>query len=86
MDIERARHWITTARRMFRVLPEPPEIVPLWAALVEKSRVTGFRAHDARYVAMMQAHGINRLMTYNVKHFAAYSITIIDPAAAAPTN
>ena len=52
-----------------------------WVSLVELYGVTGFRAHDARYVAMMQIYDIRHLMTYNVKHFASYPITIIDPAA-----
>lgn len=62
------------------MLVEPPKMLETWAALVERHEVKGFRAHDARYVALMQLHGITRLMTYNVKHFQDYGITLLDPA------
>ena len=83
MDIARVRQWIATFQRMFCLLSEPPEIVRTWAALVEQHAIKGFRAHDARYVAMMQLRGIQRLLTYNVKHFDQFPITILDPGTLA---
>ena len=50
-----------------------------WEDLVDHYAVTGFRAHDARYVAMMQLCGIQRFLTYNVKHFEQFPIAILDP-------
>jgi len=79
MDSAHARPWITTFQRMFRLLSEPAEIVRTWADLVDRYAVSGFRAHDARYVAMMQLHGISQLLTYNIKHFDQFPITILDP-------
>src|SRR5579863_6048530 len=67
MDIGRARQWIANFLRMFPLLPEAGELVRIWAAVVEKYGVKGFRAHDARYVALMQVHRVGKLMTYNVK-------------------
>ena len=80
MRIGRARQWIAATQNIFRLLVEPPKMLETWAALVERHEVKGFRAHDARYVALMQLHGITRLMTYNVKHFQDYGITLLDPA------
>jgi predicted nucleic acid-binding protein len=80
MDIARVRMWIAASQHYYRLLPEPEKILPTWAALVEMHQVKGFRAHDARYVAMMQLHGITHLMTYNVSHFQDYGISILDPS------
>jgi predicted nucleic acid-binding protein len=79
MDTPRARVWILNFLRMFPLLSEPSELVGTWADLVARYDVKGFRAHDARYVAMMQLHGIQRLLTYNVKHFDPFPISILDP-------
>ncbi len=86
MNIARARLWITTCQRMFRVLPEPLNLLTTWGNLVETYAITGFRAHDARYVAMMQVHGIRQIITYNAKHFASYPITVINPAVVGKAN
>jgi len=86
MEITRAKQWLTVCKRIFPMLDESPEIVSIWESLVEKFGVKGFRAHDARYVAMMQLHGIDQFMTYNVKHFSCFPINILDPAASESSN
>ena len=86
MSVSSAKQWIAACSRMFHLLQEPAELVEAWATLVEKYGVTGFRAHDARYVALMQLHGITHFMTYNVKHFSNYPINIVDPSAGKPSN
>lgn len=63
METDRASQWIEKFFRMFPLMHETPEVARLWAALVEKHGVKGFRANDARYVALMQARGIDKLMT-----------------------
>jgi hypothetical protein len=43
--------------------------------------VSGKKAHDARLVAAMLAHGLSRLLTFNVSDFARYpGITVLEPA------
>jgi len=79
MEIERARSWIGNCLRMFPLLPEPAQLVRAWVAIVEKYGIKGFRAHDARYVALMQLQGLDKIMTYNVRDFAVFPIKIIDP-------
>ncbi|MCL2647184.1 MAG: hypothetical protein FWD61_09285 [Phycisphaerales bacterium] len=66
---------------LYQVIPEPPEMLAAWTNLVAKYQITGFRVHDVRYVAMMQLCRISHLMTYNVKHYQRFPITIVDPAA-----
>jgi predicted nucleic acid-binding protein len=79
-DGSRANRWLGRYVRLFRFLPEPLELFQNWTALITKHDVRGFRPHDARYVAMMQLQGITQLMTYNVKHFQDYGISILDPS------
>jgi predicted nucleic acid-binding protein len=79
MDPERAQQWSTLFRRMFALLPDPVELLDVWQELVRKHQVAGFQCHDTRYVAAMQCHGIQELLTYNVAHFRRYPITVTDP-------
>jgi predicted nucleic acid-binding protein len=42
--------------------------------------VKGKTAHDARLVAAMRRHGVNRLLTFNASHFARFAgITVLTP-------
>jgi predicted nucleic acid-binding protein len=56
----------------FAVLPDGPRILPRWQQLVVQHQIVGKNAHDARLVATMLVHGINRLLTFNTADFARY--------------
>lgn len=79
MNGERASRWIRRYCRLFHFVDEPPTLFEKWVALVEAHNVRGFRAHDARHAALMQALGIARIMTYNVSHFAGFGVAVINP-------
>ena len=65
---------------VFPLLPDPPTICPLWKDLVEHYKIIGKQVHDARLVAVMLAHGVTNLLTFNVTHFTRFSeITVLDP-------
>ena len=70
--------------RIVRLLPplaEPVDVLNRWRELVVLHNVSGKPAHDARLVAVMLAHGVNRILTHNVADFARYAeITPITPA------
>ena len=68
-------------RRRFTLLPDREELSTLWQALVEAHGVTGFRAHDVRFVAAMQSYGIARLLTFNADDFRGLPVTTLDPAS-----
>jgi predicted nucleic acid-binding protein len=53
-------------------LPEPPDVADRWLRLVTRYSVSGKPAHDARLVALMEAHGVRRLLTLNPGDFARY--------------
>jgi predicted nucleic acid-binding protein len=75
-----------TFKTALQLLPDMPAIFTHWERIVVTYGVQGKQAHDARLVAVMKAHGINQLLTFNVGDFAPFAsgegITVVDPAAA----
>jgi predicted nucleic acid-binding protein len=56
---------LARARRVFHILAEGDEIHREWESLVAHHQVLGKAAYDARLVAAMRVHGIQRILTYN---------------------
>ena len=51
-----------------------------WRQLVSQYGVNGKQVHDARLVAVMLAHSIPNLVTFNTTDFSRYPvITLVDP-------
>jgi predicted nucleic acid-binding protein len=68
-------------KRIFRLLPETPEIYPVWESLVLQYQVAGKPAHDARLVAAMRVHGIASILTFDKSGFSRYAgIEVLHPA------
>ena len=63
----------------FQLIPDNAAIYPEWESLVTQLGVSGATAHDARYVAAMNVHGITHLLTYNKDHFKRFPITALLP-------
>jgi predicted nucleic acid-binding protein len=64
----------------FPLLPDSPDTLPNWLALVKAHDIKGKKVHDARLVAVMQAHGVAHLLTFNAGDFKSFtSITALDP-------
>lgn len=62
-------------------LPEPADIGAHWRKLANRHGVKGVRAHDARLVALMEAHGLAHVLTLNREDFEGYDgISILLPA------
>lgn len=57
---------------VFSCLPEPPDMADRWREVVSRHHVLGRPAHDARLVALMQAHDVKQLLTLNTGDFARY--------------
>jgi predicted nucleic acid-binding protein len=65
---------------IFTLLHDTPVIFPEWERLITQHQVSGKNAHDARLVAAMIVHGINRILTFNVSDFRRYqNIIVLDP-------
>jgi predicted nucleic acid-binding protein len=80
MTTEQASQWLRFFQRRFTLLLDREDLLVHWHALVQTLGVTGLKSHDARLVAAMQSYGIGRLLTFNVKNFTGFSITLVDPA------
>ena len=73
---------LRTIEETFTLLGEPRTTYSLWRHLVVTHAVQGKQVHDARLVALMQAHGITQILTLNGKDFTRYpGITPIEPAS-----
>jgi predicted nucleic acid-binding protein len=79
--------WAPTAARealagmmaRFPLAPETPDVFDEWWRLVATG-VSGKRTHDARLVALMHVHGIERVLTFNVDDFAGFDrVTPVGP-------
>lgn len=65
---------------LFPLLPEVPEIYPHWRTLMETIDLRGRQVYDARLVAIMLAHGITHILTFNANHFRRFpGITVVEP-------
>ncbi len=80
----------TTAQALAELLPEftlhpdPPDLLERWLDLVTRFNVVGVRAHDARIAALMLAHGLRYVLTFNAGDFDRYpDLICLDPEAIA---
>ena len=64
----------------FTLLDDKPTLFLEWEVLVSVFACQGKVAHDARYVAAMRTHGLNHLLTFNVRDIARYpGLTVLNP-------
>ncbi len=68
--------------RFCRLLPDSLATHQEWRELISTQAVMGVEIHDARLVATMKVHQIDRLLTSNVRDFNRYQsqISIVTPA------
>lgn len=77
---ERTAQEVTDLQRRFPMLPDTPEIFVRWMDLVKRLPVHGKRVHDARLVAVLEAHEIEHLITFNTADFKVFSsLLLVDP-------
>src|SRR5215831_14033972 len=55
--------------RNFELLPDSREVHDRWRLLLVTHGIQGVQVHDARLAASMYVHGVNRLLTINVRDF-----------------
>ena len=69
----------------FTVLPDSPEAFRQWRRLIVLHEVKGAKVHDARLAAIMLAHGITRILTFNAGDFRRYiNVAVLDPSSFVP--
>lgn len=71
---------LTRLEAVFDLLPDLPAIHDEWRQVVLSVGVRGRQVHDAHLVAVMKAHGITHLLTFNDADFRRYpGITVVHP-------
>jgi predicted nucleic acid-binding protein len=81
LSVEAAEFHLVSFERLFVRLTENEQVYLNWRDLVITQKVIGVKVHDAKLVALMTVHGIDKLLTFNTKDFMRYSqIEAVDPA------
>ena len=81
LTTEEAESDLQKFEQLFVWLAEPADVGRRWRALVNKHKVRGRQAHDARLAAFMNAHGLTTILTLNAADFARYDgITCLLPS------
>lgn len=82
-DLARCNAAVSLLLVSFDFLPDTAAIFDEWRRLVTAFGVSGVQVHDARLVAVMKAHDIGSILTFNAKHFrrfeAGENIEVVDP-------
>jgi predicted nucleic acid-binding protein len=66
--------------KLFRLLPQRPDVLGVWREIVTTYGVLGKKAHDAHLVAVMQAYGVTGILTFNGADFVRFrGIAVIEP-------
>lgn len=55
-----------------RLLPDSLTVHREWRRLLVTHNVSGVQVHDARLVAVLRVHGVQRVLTFNDRDFARY--------------
>jgi predicted nucleic acid-binding protein len=77
---ERTTNEVVELQKRFPLLPDTPEVFTRWLGLVKQLPIHGKRVHDARLVAVLQAHAVENLITFNTSDFAAFpALSLVDP-------
>jgi predicted nucleic acid-binding protein len=86
LDVAVVASAVAEIERTFALLlADEATVYEQWKRLIVEQRVTGRRVFDARLVAVMLAHGIARLLTFNGADFAGLGIAILEPLAVSST-
>ena len=82
LSVPDCRVQVDRIKRVFLLRPDSGRLFDEWDALVEAHACRGRVSYDARLVAAMRTHGVNRLLTFNGSDFARFpGVTVVDPAA-----
>ncbi len=82
-EVDRLAHVI---ERDFEFLPDSREVHDRWRSLLVTNNIQGVQVHDARLAASMYVHGIEYLLTMNIRDFRRFDgLGILHPSEIATT-
>jgi predicted nucleic acid-binding protein len=77
---------IESIERTMTYLPDTEDVYSIWRRLVIVYEVRGVQLHDARLAALMQVHGLTRILTLNQVDFLRYvNLQAIHPRQVLPS-
>lgn len=80
MSCAEAEMELASIRQFFRLLPYTLDVIEIWRGIIMRFSVSGKQTHDAHLIAVMQAHAITEILTFNVSDFRRFSnISALDP-------
>jgi predicted nucleic acid-binding protein len=84
LDVAAAASAVAEIERTFEVLlSDESRVYEHWKRLIVEQRVTGRRVFDARLAAVMLAHDVGRVLTFNGADFASFGVVVLEPRAVA---
>jgi predicted nucleic acid-binding protein len=72
--------------QFIRILNDPPDTYRRWKTLAIANRVIGVQSHDTRLLALMQAHDVRSILTFDDDFTRFAEITVVHPADVAPAR
>ena len=67
--------------RDFVLLPDSREVHERWRSLLVDHEIKGVQVHDARLAASMYVHGVEQLLTINIRDFRRFTgLRAVHPA------
>lgn len=75
-----AQHHLRRFRRLFRFLPDIPDIFVEWETIVSSLGIADTLVFDARLYAVMRVYGLTHILTFNTADFQPFTgISVVDP-------
>lgn len=74
---------VAKIERALTLVPDTEANYREWKRLVILHDVRGSKVHDARLVAAMNVHGVQRILTFDAGDFSRYGVDILNPVAVA---
>ncbi len=79
-SIQQTQSYLNQLLDDFTLVEETPAIFTEWFQLVTAHKIKGKRTHDLRILAVMKAHALSHLLTFNPEDFLAIpKMTIVQP-------
>jgi len=80
MPLSEVEARLARIKRLFVLMRDERGVLAKWERLVALHHVKGKPSHDARLVAAMHRHSLDRLLTFNASHFERFpGITVLTP-------
>jgi predicted nucleic acid-binding protein len=71
-SIEETRQLLDSIQRRMKLLTETERVCTVWQRLLVTCEVRGVQVHDAHLAAVLEVHGVTRLLTFNGADFKRF--------------